>query len=157
MKFFDGAGTLDCGAGGTTLQNVAPGESFAPFVGQNPQGTWRLRVYDTFAGDNGTLNSWGIEVCTQTVTLLTESFGFDNFSLFPNPNDGTFTVKFNSNTGNDINVEVYDMRGRSIFNNVYQNNGVFEQTLQLDNVQSGIYLVNIQDGDKKIVKKIVVE
>jgi hypothetical protein len=34
---------------------------------------------------------------------------------------------------------------------------VFEQTLQLDNVQSGIYLVNIQDGDKKIVKKIVVE
>lgn len=157
MKFFDGAGTLDCGAGGTTLQNVAPGESFAPFVGQNPQGNWTLRVYDIYTGDNGTLNSWGIEVCTQTVTLLTESFGFDNFSLYPNPNDGTFTVKFNSNTGNDINVAVYDMRGRSIFNNVYQNNGVFEQTLQLDNVQSGIYLVNIQDGDKKIVKKIVVE
>jgi hypothetical protein len=49
------------------------------------------------------------------------------------------------------------MRGREIFNRAYQNTGLFEQSIQLDNVQSGIYLVNIQDGDKKIVKKIVVQ
>jgi hypothetical protein len=49
------------------------------------------------------------------------------------------------------------MRGRAIFNRAYQNTGLFNQNIQLENVQSGIYLVNVQDGDKKVVKKIVVE
>ena len=50
-----------------------------------------------------------------------------------------------------------DLRGRKIFENQYDNSGLFNQTIQLDNAQSGIYLVSITDGDKKIVKKIVVE
>jgi hypothetical protein len=49
------------------------------------------------------------------------------------------------------------MRGREIFKKAYQNSGLFEQNLQLNNVQAGVYLVSIQDGDSKIVKKIVVE
>ena len=77
--------------------------------------------------------------------------------MYPNPNDGSFNIKFNSNSTNDINIAVYDMRGREIFNKAYQNSGLFEQSLQLNNVQAGVYLVSIQDGDSKIVKKIVVE
>lgn len=141
-----------------TQGTYIPVGSLDSMNGFNPSGTWQMGFRDLVAGTTGTINSFSIEICSQTITALaTDNFSFDNFALYPNPNDGTFTVKFNSNTGNDINVAVYDMRGRSIFNNVYQNNGVFEQTLQLDNVQSGIYLVNIQDGEKKIVKKIVVE
>ena len=157
MKFSDGAGTINCTAGGTTLQNVAPGESFAPFVGQNPQGTWTLRVYDVFTGDNGNLNSWGIEVCTQTVTLLTESFGLDGFGIYPNPNNGNFNIKFNSSSTNEIGVFVHDIRGREIFNQQFQNTGLIEQNIQLSSVQAGVYLVTVQDGDRKEVKKIVIE
>jgi hypothetical protein len=40
---------------------------------------------------------------------------------------------------------------------LYQNNGFFNEKLQLDNLQSGVYLINIQDGDKKITKKIVIQ
>lgn len=152
-------------AQGTALSCASPTQgTYAPvgdlnsMNGFNPSGNWQIGVRDLVAGTTGTINSFSIEICSQTVALLSnDSFSFDNFALFPNPNDGTFTVKFNSTTGNDINVSVFDMRGRAIFSKAYQNNGVFEQTLQLDNVQSGIYLVNIQDGDKKIVKKIVVE
>jgi hypothetical protein len=49
------------------------------------------------------------------------------------------------------------MRGREIFNRAYQNNGLFNESLQLNNVQSGVYLVTVQDGARKEVKKIVVE
>lgn len=31
----------------------------------DPNGTWRLDVYDSFTGDEGTLNGWSIEICTQ--------------------------------------------------------------------------------------------
>ena len=52
---------------------------------------------------------------------------------------------------------VHDVRGRIIFEKQYPNTGMFSQNLQLDNVQSGVYLVTVKDGDQKIVKRIVVE
>ena len=35
--------------------------------------------------------------------------------------------------------------------------GMFTQNLQLDNVQSGVYLVTVQEGENKVVKRIIVE
>jgi hypothetical protein len=49
------------------------------------------------------------------------------------------------------------MRGRDIYNKSFQNNGLFNESLQLNSVQSGVYLVTVQDGARKEVKKIVVE
>ena len=156
LKHVNGGATVNCG-GGATLQTVASGESFSVFNGQNPQGTWTFRVYDQFTDDNGTLNSWSIEVCTQSVTLTSDSFGLENFTLYPNPNNGNFNIQFNSNSGNEIKINVHDIRGREIFNKSYDNNGFFNENLQLNNAQSGIYLVTIQDGSSKVTKKIVIE
>jgi subtilisin-like proprotein convertase family protein len=125
--------------------------------GFNPTGNWSFGFRDLVAGNTGTIDSFSLEICYQIVALANDNFNFENFALYPNPNDGSFNIKFNSNSSNDINITVFDMRGREIFNKAYQNSGLFEQNLQLNNVQAGIYLVNVQDGDKKIVKKIVVE
>jgi hypothetical protein len=34
---------------------------------------------------------------------------------------------------------------------------LFNENLQLNNIQSGVYLVTVQDGSRKEVKKIVVQ
>lgn len=80
-----------------------------------------------------------------------------NFSLFPNPNNGNFTVKFNSVTGSGIKMAVYDIRGRQLLNKVVANTGLIEETLSIGGVGAGVYLVNIQDGDSVITKKIIIE
>ena len=49
------------------------------------------------------------------------------------------------------------MRGRTILNNKYSNTGLFFQNVQLNQVQAGVYLVTVQDGDKKVVKRIIIE
>ena len=90
-------------------------------------------------------------------SLSTASFGLDNFSLYPNPNTGNFTVQFDSASTNDIAIAVYDMRGRSVFENTFANTGMFSQNIQLSNVQAGVYLVIVKDGDRKVVKKVVVQ
>lgn len=156
LNFSDGAGAIDCLLG-TTLQTVAPGGSLSTFNGQNPQGVWTFRVYDNFGGDVGTVNNWSIEVCTQTVTLATENFGLDGFVLYPNPNNGNFNIQFNSASTNEISIQVNDIRGRVVYDKKFQNSGIFNQNLQLSNVEAGVYLVTVLDGEKKEVKKIIIE
>lgn len=154
---FDDAGTaVVCGdfpgIGGT----VTPDQALSAFNGQNSTGTWTLTVIDSFNGDGGSLNNWSLNICTIT-PLSTNDFEFDNFALYPNPNGGEFTIKFNSASTNDVKVAVHDMRGREVFNQTYENNGAFNKTVNLGTIQSGVYLVSILDGTKKTVKRIVVE
>jgi subtilisin-like proprotein convertase family protein len=134
-----------------------PASSLGTLNGKNNNGTWTLLAVDYYNGDVGTIQNWSIEVCSQTATLTTENFGLENFSLYPNPNNGNFNIKFNSSSSNEIKIGVHDMRGRQIFNKSYSNTGLIDQNLQLDNVQAGVYLVTVQDGNRKEVKKIVVE
>lgn len=156
LKFNDGSPAINC-TGGATLQTVAPGATLGAFNGQNPQGTWTFRVYDNFTGDVGTVNNWSIEVCTQTTTLSIPSIGFDNFTVFPNPNNGNFNIQFNTASSNGVTVLVHDMRGRMIYENKYATSATFNENIQLNSAQSGVYLLTVTDGDKKETKKIVVE
>ena len=89
-------------------------------------------------------------------SLPSESFEITNISLYPNPNNGSFSLQFTPSS-ELIGVQVFDMRGRVIFDRKYSNNGLFNENIQLNNVQSGVYLVNVQDGSRKVVKKIIIE
>ncbi|MFD2908369.1 reprolysin-like metallopeptidase [Flavobacterium ardleyense] len=127
------------------------------FNGKNSTGVWTLLFGDTKSGSTGSIRNWSIEICSQTIVLASESYGLEDFSLYPNPNNGNFNIQFNSNSGNEIKVNVHDMSGRAIFNRSYDNMGLFNETLQLSNAQAGVYIVTIQDGSRKEVKKIVVQ
>src|SRR5690606_19829768 len=94
---------------------------------------------------------------TITGTVDTEDFELANFNVYPNPNNGTFTISFDSKTSNDIKISVYDIRGRQILAEQYQNSGTFNQNISLNNAEAGIYIVNVEDGNTKEIRKIVVE
>ena len=88
--------------------------------------------------------------------LSTDDFGLKDFKLYPNPNTGNFSIEFNSETSSDIKISVYDIQGRQILDKTYQNTGIFSQNVQLNSVQAGVYLVNINDGDKKETRKVII-
>jgi hypothetical protein len=128
------------------------------FNGFSQQGNWTFGFRDAVAGSTGTINSIALEVCSATlVPLANTAFEFENFALYPNPNNGNFTVQFNSNSNNKINVVVHDIRGRKIMDKSYVNSGLFNQELHLEKAQAGVYLVTINDGDHKTVKRIVIQ
>jgi hypothetical protein len=154
---FDDEGiAFDCAATATGAR-YRPTASLTSLDGLNSAGIWRFAAKSTVT--TNTISSVILTLCRveTVVTLNSNSFGLQDFSLYPNPNNGNFTIQFNSNSGNEIKVNVHDMRGREIFNKTYSNNGFFNEELQLSNVQSGVYLVNVQDGNRKEVKKIVVK
>lgn len=141
-----------------TVGTYAPVNPLSVFDGLNSIGDWDIAIADFSAGDLGVLNDWGIEICTNTVTASIDEFGSNLFSIYPNPNRGEFTVKLNSLSSDEaININVSDIRGRLIFNNLYSNSSSFNQIINLNSVQSGMYLVTVSSGGQKTTKKVIVQ
>lgn len=98
----------------------------------------------------------GVYSFARQQSLPTDSFELNEIGVYPNPNNGTFNVQFTPSS-EKVNVTVFDLRGRVIYDKQFSNNGLFSETIQLNNVESGIYLVKIQDGSRKITKRIIVQ
>lgn len=159
LTYDDEGTTVNC----SSLNNgdhVTPLEPLTYADGQNSSGGWIFFMTDV--EDNGISGTWlsaTLTLCQETyipVLSVGQNDIENSFSIYPNPNNGEFTIKLKSDA-TDIKVEVYDIRGRSIFDKMYNYNGNFEQTIKLSNVQSGMYLVKVSDGLKQVTKKIVIE
>jgi subtilisin-like proprotein convertase family protein len=156
--FDDSGATAICGSNPTLSGVIKSSQLLSAFNGQSSTGTWTLRIFDSANGDGGILNSWSLNICTVLPgSLSSKEFELKDFVLYPNPNNGNFTLKFTSASSNDVKINVYDMRGRNVFEKSYANTGTFNQDINLDKVQAGIYLVSVSDGDVKTVKRIVVQ
>lgn len=156
---FDDEGiAFNCAATAPAIAaNYRPTNVLSSCDGMNSAGTWLIAAKSSQTGC--TMSQAVITLCKAitTAVLATDSFELTDFSLYPNPNSGNFTVQFNSDSINNVNIAVHDIQGRLIFNKKYNNTGLFNQNIELNNTQAGIYLVTVQDGDKKVVKRIVIE
>ncbi|MGJ8548353.1 zinc-dependent metalloprotease [Winogradskyella wichelsiae] len=155
IQFDDEAADIDCDFTGVG-NAYSPSEPLSEFSGLNSQGDWSILIADFFSGDTGVLNSWSIEFCN-TTNLSVQDNELEALSIYPNPNNGEFNIKFNPRSGENIAIDVYDIRGRSIYNQKFNNIGSFNKTIQLNNAQSGVYLLTIIDGSQKVTKKIIVD
>ncbi len=156
--FDDEGPAITCGvigSGGT----YKPLNALSVFDGINSQGQWRLAIADVTVPNSGTLNSWDLTICssTTTVTLANENFGLTEFAVYPNPNNGNFSVRFADASSDGVSIIVHDMRGREIYQKQFAGGGIFNQEIQLNTAQSGVYLLSVTNGDRKEVKRIVVE
>jgi hypothetical protein len=140
--FFNKVGTL---GGSDTLKynNLVAGVYYIDIINwSNGYGSYNLKLnfYQTTFVSDPIVNNFPI-------------------SIYPNPNNGKFTLK-----SNNINsIEIYNMLG----NKVYTLNDFKRQTtnwtgqasneIDLSNFQKGIYFVKIYDGQKTQTKKIVIQ
>lgn len=90
-------------------------------------------------------------------TLSVNDFESENFSVFPNPNDGSFTLKLDNLLEPLINVEIYDIRGRRIYKKVFKNRSSISHDIKLNNTESGLYFLKVNDGIRTSNKKIIIE
>lgn len=152
----DGEPAIACAT--PTTGTYAPASPMAAFNGQNPSGTWNLVFVDFYNGDTGVVNEWSIELCTTTTTIVlnTDKFELDNFSLYPNPNNGDFSLSFTSNSGKAIDVNVYDITGHTIYRKSFQPTSTFNEDISLGNLSSGMYMVKVTDQNRSVIKKMIV-
>lgn len=155
--FDDNGIAVVCGTNPGISGTVIPLQALAGLVGQSSTGTWTLRIRDTFNEDGGSLNSWGLNICTVSPALGINDTTLANFVVYPNPNNGKFTINFDADTTNPVEVKVFDLRGREIYSNNYTNQSLFNETIDLDAIQSAVYLLKVKNGNQSVTKKIVIE
>jgi hypothetical protein len=75
---------------------------------------------------------------------------------FPNPSSGNFTLKFQTNSSADFEVHIYDIRGRRIYAQEFKNRINFNQTIALEGMPTGIYLMTVSSDSEQVTKRILI-
>jgi subtilisin-like proprotein convertase family protein len=136
---------------------VAPVGDMSLFEGETINGDWILTVSDRGPADLGTLDNWKITFCETPATLSNEIIEDLEFAVYPNPSKGLFTVAAGSNNGNTGNAVIYllDLNGRILFTKEVQDASRLNETIDLQNLTNGFYLLQIEQGTTRTVKKVL--
>ncbi len=72
-------------------------------------------------------------------------FGSKNSSIAPNPNEGSFNLKYNSDYLGELRLKIFDSRGEVLYNkSIIKKSKAMETSLRLINLSDGIYFYNIE-------------
>jgi hypothetical protein len=79
--------------------------------------------------------------------------------LFPNPSKGLSTISFSNDQNQSIAIDLIDLQGKKILNIVNRMVEVGNHDIELDvnNLQSGIYLVQVKTENGMFIHKMWVE
>jgi hypothetical protein len=115
-------------------------------------------MYMFSAGQATRMTAWLNTVRSQIRqnALSNSNFVKNNFSIYPNPNKGEFTIQFKELLA-DFAVEVFDVTGRVVFEKTYNQNSELSQNIVIQNPTRGVYFANIKSGNNIITNKIIIE
>lgn len=113
-----------------------------------------FRYFVTNGGPSGANSDIiGIDTFSVDRTLGTSDFFAKNFSVYPNPSTGIVNVASKNNNAIDA-IQLTDLNGRVIKN--ISANGVSDTQINISDLTSGVYFLNIKtevgSGTTKVVK-----
>ncbi len=82
------------------------------------------------------------------------SDGFVN--IFPNYTQHLIQVEFDITSKSPVNINVYDMAGRMVHSEAKAANGRQLNTIDLSEIGSGYFLVEVENAGKKVSEKVLV-
>lgn len=148
----DAGSALNCNAAAPTITgSVIPFEPLSFFNNRAANGVWTLYVRDPHVGEGGSVDFVGLDFCTVQPLLGVKQEEALSFSVFPNPTKGLLNIRLAQSSG-QATVELFDLQGRLV-----QSKKMHGETdsLSLDGLQDGVYLVSVTDATRKTTKKIV--
>jgi len=108
------------------------------------------RIKDIDCGDIISLPDIGADEYASANTGIDEDITDKHFSIYPNPSNGIFTIE-----GDNIErIEILNNTGQIIY---LQNNCSDTNTIEIDNMVSGIYYLRISIDGNPFVQKLILQ
>ena len=108
-------------------------------------GNYKCRVTKTASGCFKNSNIISVSVpCKEGEELINNN----SISIFPNPNNGTFTINFSSKEGESTfdvasgSINIFNSLGQQIYSQQFDSpDGIAPEVIKLSNISPGIYIV----------------
>ena len=84
--------------------------------------------------------------------------GLDDMSIYPNPATDNLFLKFSMQNESKVVVKMLDMAGKTVLVDAFE--GVIGEnlhTLNVSNVKSGLYVLQIETGNGRAIQKVLVQ
>jgi hypothetical protein len=90
----------------------------------------------------------GVSGYSKVARINPSNSGFSINNVYPKPALGTINIEWNSNVAGESKILIRDMSGRTLkTTNLIASSGFNKQTLNIDNISKGMYLIELQsDG-----------
>ena len=111
----------------------------------------------SYTDANGCEGITSVNVQVNACVGLAENILANGVSVYPNPNNGSFTLGVNANVA-ELTIKITDMQGRVVYASVDKNvNAGFVKQISLDTQSSGMYLMHIIANGEQRTEKIAVQ
>jgi hypothetical protein len=81
----------------------------------------------------------------------------EGFQVYPNPNDGTFTISIAEQAARTVGLRLQTLKGRTLHRfTLIPDQSTFEKEINLSNISSGIYNLQLITEHKVLNKKITI-
>ena len=164
-----GADTNLCPNQSITLDAGAGNYSYAWSTGDNTQ---QVTLDTNSLGGNGTYNivvtvTDTISGCASIDTIVVDfspCSGINalannvNVNVYPNPNNGQFTLNVNTTDVNELSIKVVNLQGQEVYNrNNFDNLNTVNEQIDLSNNANGIYFVIVTTDKGIVTHKMIVQ
>jgi hypothetical protein len=138
-------------AGGTAPFSYlwSDGQTTAAATGLTSSMTHTVVITD----DSACTTSAGVDI----VSGIIESGIDGNITLFPNPNNGEFSLNLENVENGTYDVTVKNIIGQNVYQDVINVTGSYNSNVRISNMQNGIYFMEISNsnGDTSVIRFVV--
>jgi len=140
-------------AGGTYSGTGVLGGMFTPASA----GVGNHTVVYTYVDASGCSNSASQTIFVDGCTAVSEQ-GTDGIHIYPNPNDGKFSIEINETGTKPVEITLRNTLGQTIYSSwVVPVNSQIKTTIQLDDFANGLYLLQVVGPVKSLNSKILIK
>jgi hypothetical protein len=106
------------------------------------------------SGNHGDLDCWIVKLAPLLGVESDENK--EAISIYPNPNNGFFTIEAAFITNNKVNITLFDLLGKKVMD-IEENSAstFFQKQINLVEIPSGIYFLCVQSDNKKTFQRVV--
>ena len=90
-------------------------------------------------------------------SLSVENIFVDEFSVHPNPTNGTFTLELNNVKSDDYKISITNVIGQEVYLIHKEINGTISEDIDISNLEKGVYILEISSSESSISEKIILE
>ncbi|MCB9048754.1 MAG: PKD domain-containing protein [Lewinellaceae bacterium] len=107
-------------------------------------------------------NACGESVAEATVAAVVSGIADESWlselSLFPNPNNGSFTVRLQGQPADHLNLNLLNVVGQPVFHLEDSfHTGYSQRNLDLKQLPAGVYILEVLAGERRAYRRVVVE